>query len=493
MANKDAQNTMTQSDTPKSSTESVSRSNVPEFSVGDLAFSLKKTLEDNFGRVRVRGELSRVSIAGSGHMYSSLKDENAVIDAVCWKGVMSKLTIKPEEGLEVICTGRISTFPQRSNYQLIIESMELAGEGALLKMLEDRRKKLAAEGLFDVNRKKKIPFIPHTIGIITSPTGAVIRDILHRLNDRFPRNVMLWPVLVQGENAANQVATAIRGFQNIDQNGLAKPDLLIVARGGGSLEDLMPFNDEDVVRAISESAIPIISAIGHETDTTLSDFAADLRAPTPTGAAEMAVPVRSELITQILGLEQRLISSCARALNDRRNKLDAANARLGDPSRILQAQSQRLDHLNDKLRAAFSKFIDVKQRPFIACAAGLRAPQNRVTEAQKTLNRIDQQLNTLGIKLTDTRTQTIKHLGKMLEAYSFKNTLKRGYSVVRDQNGTLVTNSAILNTGDIIDIEFAQNNHVKAAIGDKAQKTKIPPKKPSSKKTNPPVDQGSLF
>ena len=326
------------------------KSNVPEFSVQELAFSLKRTLEENFGRVRVRGELSRVSIAVSGHMYSSLKDDGAVIDAVCWKGTMAKLSIKPEEGLEVICTGRISTYPQRSNYQLIIESMELAGEGALLKMLEERKKKLAAEGLFAAERKKTVPFLPTTIGVVTSPTGAVIRDILHRLNDRFPRDVLVWPVLVQGDGAAKQVAAAVRGFQTIHEQGFARPDVIIVARGGGSLEDLMPFNEEEVVRAVAESEIPIISAVGHETDTTLCDFAADLRAPTPTGAAEMAVPVRAQLVAQILDDEKRLVSAASRILSEHRQRIENLGARLGDPKRLMESQAQRLDHAGDKLR-----------------------------------------------------------------------------------------------------------------------------------------------
>ena len=292
-------------------------------------------------------------------MYSSLKDDNAVIDAVCWKGVMARLKVKPEEGLEVICTGRLSTYPSRSNYQLIIESMELAGQGALLKMLEDRKKKLAAEGLFDSERKKPLPFIPKTIGVVTSPTGAVIRDILHRVSDRFPRHVILWPALVQGQGAAEQVAEGIIGFNKLPEH-IPRPDVLIVGRGGGSLEDLMPFNEEIVVRAVATSNIPIISAVGHETDTTLCDFAADLRAPTPTGAAEMAVPVRINLVTQVLDTEKRLINAINRTVTEYKNKTKALSTQMGDPKRLLEFHIQKLDYLVEKLSDTFKSYLQNK-------------------------------------------------------------------------------------------------------------------------------------
>jgi len=368
------------------------KSNVPEFSVGELAFSLKKTLEDNFGRVRVRGELSRVSIAGSGHMYSSLKDDNAVIDAVCWKGNLARLSIQPEEGLEVICIGKISSYPKSSKYQLIIESMELAGEGALLKMLEERRKKLTQEGLFSEDRKKPLPFLPKTIGVITSPTGAVIRDILHRLADRMPSHVLVWPVIVQGDGAANQITNAINGFNAINGTTLPRPDLLIVARGGGSLEDLMAFNEENVVRAAANSEIPIISAVGHETDTTLIDYAADLRAPTPTGAAEMAVPVRANLLAQILDDEKRLINASSRQINEARQKLESASRGLGDPEKILTMKTQTLDHLTDKLELSFNGFLSSKREQLIARASRLHHPRDIIINAQTRLDRWSEQL-----------------------------------------------------------------------------------------------------
>jgi exodeoxyribonuclease VII large subunit len=280
-------------------------SNQPEaLSVSELSQKLKRTLEQQFDFVRIRGELSRVKIHTSGHLYTDLKDENAVINAVCWRGTVSQLSIKPEEGLEVICTGKITTYPARSNYQLVIESMELAGQGALLKMLEERKKKLQAEGLFDPARKRALPFLPETIGIITSPTGAVIQDMLHRLGDRFPRRILLWPAAVQGENTVRDVIAGIKAFHALPAG--QRPDVLIVARGGGSLEDLMSFNDEAIVRAIAASEIPTIAAIGHETDVTLIELAADRRAPTPSAAAEMAVPVRADLIYTLSSHRQRM-------------------------------------------------------------------------------------------------------------------------------------------------------------------------------------------
>ncbi len=430
------------------------KTNVPEFSVSDLAFSLKKTLEDNFGRVRVRGEIGRVTIPGSGHLYTNLKDENATIDAVCWKGSVSKLSVKPEEGLEVICTGRITTYPASSKYQLIIESMELAGEGALLKMLEERKKKLAAEGLFAAERKRPLPFLPRTIGVITSPTGAVIRDILHRLADRFPRNVLLWPVLVQGEGAATQIAAAIEGFQTIERHGLACPDVLIVARGGGSLEDLMPFNEEAVVRAVAASQIPVISAVGHETDTTLCDYAADLRAPTPTGAAEMAVPIRAQLYAQVLDDEARLHTALNRQLSDYRRRVENSAARLGDPAKLLEIKSQKLDHLAHKLTASYSSYLAARNTRAVQLGAQLRHPSAILDRADTVLKRWGEQLARTAPLVTKERTQKIEHYSRMLEAYSFKNVLKRGYAAVYDKDGKPLMSAGETTAGQDVRVQF---------------------------------------
>jgi len=366
--------------------------NIPEFSVSDLAFSVKRTVEETYGRVRVRGELSRVSIPKSGHMYSSLKDEKAVIDAVCWKGVLGKLSIRPEEGIEVICTGKMTTYPGSSKYQLVIESMELAGEGALLKMLEDRKKKLAAEGLFAAERKQQLPFLPTRIGVVTSPTGAVIRDILHRLADRFPRHVLVWPVKVQGQGAAEEITEAINGFNALPDH--QKPDILIVARGGGSLEDLMPFNEENVVRAVAASTIPVISAVGHETDTTLIDYVSDVRAPTPTGAAEMAVPVRMNLLAQITDNEQRLISGMSRMFKSYNQQIDTMTSKLGDPTRLLELKIQAADRASEKLNHSLQSLINIKKQKYTERSARLRAPVDLITTAQNQLKRWDEQIDT---------------------------------------------------------------------------------------------------
>ena len=465
------------------------KSNVPEFSVGELAFSLKRTLEDNFGRIRVRGELSRVSIAGSGHMYSSLKDNDALIDAVCWKGNLNRLSVRPEEGLEVICTGKISSYPKSSKYQLIIESMELAGEGALLKMLEERRKKLTAEGLFAEEQKKPLPFLPQTIGVVTSPTGAVIRDILHRLADRMPSHVLVWPVLVQGEGAADQITNAINGFDALDGTTIPKPGLLIVARGGGSLEDLMAFNEENVVRAAAASDIPIISAIGHETDTTLIDYAADLRAPTPTGAAEMAVPVRANLVAQLLDDELRLINAAQRLLTEARQRLETNAKGLGDPTQLLTIKTQTLDHIADKLTGTFTSFLSNKREKLLRQSGKLQSPKQTLQNAQTRLDRWSEQLKDTSPKITEGRIEKISHLEQMLEAYSFKKTLARGYAVIRTKQGRPVTNAETAKTQNELDIEF-KDSKIISVIQHKSgitKKQKTPKKEASENK------QSSLF
>ena len=320
--------------------------NLPEISVSELSNQVKFTVETAFGRVRVRGEISRPKKAASGHLYLTLKDDRSVIDGVCWKGNAQRLAVQPEEGMDVICTGRITTYPMQSKYQMVIEKIELAGEGALLKLLEERRKKLADEGLFDRDKKQSLPKFPKIIGVVTSPTGSVIRDIIHRIEDRFPLRVIIWPVLVQGNKAAEQIANGIEGFEKLKEiDPSLGPDVLIVARGGGSLEDLWPFNEENVVRAVFNNTIPLISAIGHETDTTLIDFVADVRAPTPTAAAELAVPVRSDLLSRVIENERRLLSSINRSLNDFKLKLEGFSRGLGDPDRIIEEIAQRFDQM----------------------------------------------------------------------------------------------------------------------------------------------------
>lgn len=315
-----------------------------EFTVSGLSAEIKRRIEGDFPLVRVRGEVSKVSRPVSGHLYFDLKDDRAVLAAVSWKGQAARLTQRPEEGMEVIATGRLTTFPGQSKYQLVVEDLALAGAGALMAMLEKRRQALAAEGLFDAGRKKPIPYLPKVIGVITSPSGAVIRDILHRLAERFPRHVLVWPVAVQGEKCAAEVAAAIAGFNALPPGGpIPRPDLLIVARGGGSLEDLWGFNDEGVVRAAAASAIPLIAAVGHETDHTLIDLAADLRAPTPTAAAEKAVPVRGDLLAALAALGARLEGGLQRGLLRRRERLRDKARALPAPERLVQSPAQRLD------------------------------------------------------------------------------------------------------------------------------------------------------
>src|SRR3954464_4593952 len=361
----------------------VAPSNVPEFSVSELSVALKRQLEGAFPRVRVRGEISQPSFPRSGHCYFRIKDENAVIDAVCWKTTLPRLGIKVEEGMEVIATGKITTYAGSSRYQVIIDRIELAGEGALLKLLEDRRKKLAAEGLFDLDRKRPLPFLPEVIGVVTSPSGAVIRDILHRLADRFPCRVLVWPVAVQGEKAAGEVAAAIAGFNKLPEEGaVPRPDVLIVARGGGSLEDLWAFNEEIVVRAAAASTIPLISAVGHETDTTLIDFASDRRAPTPSAAAEMAVPVRADLLAEVLDYGKRTVACMNRGLRDATLAVTGLARGLGDPLRLIEERQQRLDVSGERLALATRGLVE--RRGHALAAARLVSPQ-RVIDAKQQL------------------------------------------------------------------------------------------------------------
>jgi exodeoxyribonuclease VII large subunit len=347
--------------------------NSPAMSVGELAGSVKRVIEGEFGHVRVRGEISGFKRHSSGHCYLSLKDETACIDAVIWRTNASTLAFRPEDGAEIIATGKMTTYAGRSKYQLVIDRLELAGEGALMALLERRRKALAAEGLFDTDRKRKLPFLPKVIGVVTSPTGAVIRDILHRLADRCPTRVILWPVPVQGEGAAAKVAAAIRGFGEFDGSGpLPRPDLLVVARGGGSIEDLWAFNEEEVVRAAAESPIPLISAVGHETDTTLIDHAADRRAPTPTAAAEIAVPVRSELLGFIDELGRRGSHCLARMTDRARERLELTVCRWPEPESLFAPSSQRLDELWDRLPRALASRAGAARADLNAVAPRLR-------------------------------------------------------------------------------------------------------------------------
>ena len=391
--------------------------NSPALSVSELAGSLKRAIENAFGQVRVRGEISGFKRHASGHCYFTLKDENACLDAVIWRSGAGGLAFRPEDGAEVIATGKLTTYPGRSKYQIVVDRMELAGEGALLALLERRRKALAAEGLFDAGRKRKLPFLPRVIGVITSPTGAVIRDILHRLEDRCPTRVIVWPVAVQGDGAAARIADAIRRFPTIEP----RPDLLIVARGGGSIEDLWPFNEEEVVRAAAASPIPLISAVGHETDTTLIDHAADLRAPTPTAAAEIAVPVRAELLNQLAELQHRARQCLSRRVERGRERFDLALGRWPEPQAILAPPVQRLDDLGDRLPRSLS-----------ARAGNARADMNLVS-------------GRLRRDLIDTRiarlSERLAAAWKMAELVHPDRPLSRGFVRVTDRTGKTLTHA----------------------------------------------------
>lgn len=481
------------------------RSNVPELSVSELSGSVQRALEEGFGRVRVRGEIAGMKLAASGHLYADLKDENANLNIICWRTTVQRLKIKPEDGLDVICTGKITTYPKSSRYQMIVDSIELAGEGALLKMLEDRKRKLVAEGLFAAERKIALPYLPRVIGVVTSPTGAVIRDILHRLNDRFPRHVLLWPVVVQGDGAAEQIAAAIRGFDALPVNGpVPRPDVVIVARGGGSLEDLMAFNEEIVVRAAAECSIPLISAVGHETDTTLIDFAADVRAPTPTAAAEMAVPVRAELLAATMDSARRLLAGMTRLVDHRRERIQATAARLGDPRRLLENRTQSLDHAVHRLNTAFDKGIKARETQIVRLGARLPDPKQVVAIKTQTLShamhRLDvvfdksikqretqivrlgsslrnpralieregqrlhdraERLKNTGGRLTVERQQALGSLSRMLDSLSFKKVLERGYVVVRDAEGQLISDAARVESGQSLALEFQKEQTVR--------------------------------
>ena len=426
-------------------------SNTPELSVSELSSSLKKTVEDAFGRVRVRGELSRVTFAKSGHVYTNLKDENAVLDAVCWKGSVNKLSIRPEEGMEVICTGRLTTFAGKSSYQMIIEEMELAGEGALLKLLEQRKQKLADEGLFDTDHKKQLPFLPKTIGVVTSPTGAVIRDIIHRIRDRFPCHVIVWPVVVQGVGADAGIARAIQGFNKVKTDN--RPDLIIVARGGGSLEDLMAFNEESVVRAVYASDIPVISAVGHETDVTLCDFVADMRAPTPTGAAEIAVPVRENLMEQIMDDGLRLRQFMARMIGDLTRTIEQTTRILTNPMRMIEPLTQKFDMMADTLNRVFDKRLQHADKNLHGLSGRLQTPQAVLKQADFKLLALSDRLSNQPKPALDRADDKIKNLSRMLETLSYKSALGRGYAVVRNADGHILSHKEEIEAVDELMVE----------------------------------------
>ena len=505
--------------------------NAPEFSVSDLSGAIKRLIEGEFAHVRVRGEIGRVSRPKSGHLYLDLKDDRAVINGIIWKGVAGRLPVQPEEGMEVVATGRLTTFPGQSRYQIIIEDIKPAGAGALMAMLEKRKAALAGEGLFDESRKKRLPYLPEIIGVVTSPSGAVIRDILHRLRDRFPRKVMIWPVAVQGERCAPEVTRAIQGFNAMAPGGaMPRPDLIIVARGGGSIEDLWGFNEESVVRAAAASDIPLISAVGHETDTTLIDFASDRRAPTPTAAAELAVPVRLELLAWLDGQEGRLIHALSGGVAQRGQRLRDLARALPRPEVLLDGPRQRLDVWGDRLPASLIRGVQLRRvalseaggalRPGVlrrmidgdarrlaaasermggamerrarderrrldalAARFGARAPGDGIAARQDQSARIAQRLSAAGQRQVAGWTQRIAALDRLRETLGYRETLKRGYAVVR-ASGALVTTRKAAKAAGALEIEFADG---RLSLDDRSPA----PRKKTPKADRP--DQGNLF
>jgi exodeoxyribonuclease VII large subunit len=497
--------------------------NIAEWTVSELSAALKRTVEDAYGYVRVRGEVSGFRGASpSGHCYFRLKDDKAVLESVIWKGTFARMRVKPEEGLDVIASGRLTTFPGSSKYQIVIDSLEPAGIGALMKLLEERKKKLAAEGLFDEARKQLLPFIPEVIGVVTSPSGAVIRDILHRLADRFPRRVLVWPVRVQGETSAAEVAAGIEGFNALPERGpLPRPDLIIVARGGGSLEDLWSFNEEIVVRAAAASMIPLISAVGHETDFTLIDFAADWRAPTPTAAAEKAVPVRADLLTRLASLGHRKLACWQRGLERHRKELSLLARAL--PKDILAGPRQQLDALSERLPRALRANAQLHHTQFSRVASRL-APQLLRNQVERRRERYDSLTRRLSasllanaqahrariarhrdrvtscgnaarramLTLLDRHGARLERADRLLVAFSYREVLKRGFALVRDGEGHPLRAAASVTSGMPLSIEFADGRVRAVAEGDAVPR---PAPAPRRRRASGGGDdgQGSLF
>ena len=480
------------------------RTNIHEYTVSELSGALRTAVEERFGHVRVRGELSGVKLhARSGHLYGSLKDEKAVLDIVCWRGTVQRLAFRPEDGLEVVATGRLTTYAARSKYQLVIERLEPAGVGALMALLEERKRKLAAEGLFDAARKRPIPFLPEIIGIVTSPTGAVIRDILHRLAERFPRRVLLWPVLVQGEGAAEQIAEAVSGFNALAAAGrLPRPDVLIVARGGGSIEDLWPFNEEAVVRAVAASRIPVISAVGHETDTTLIDLAADRRAPTPTAAAEMAVPVRRELLERVASLGLRLDRALWRQADHARERLRQLYRHLARPQELLAVPRQRLDELDERLPRALRALARARQWRLAELAARLspRTLGHQIARQRERLRHGDIRLARSAEERLRRARERVAHAGRLLETMSHRAVLKRGFALVHGPDGRIITRAAACRPGLVVETEF-HDGRVPMRVDGPATTTPTPParrprrpgRRPSPGSAKKDSSQPSLF
>ena len=470
--------------------------NAQAYSVSELAFALKRTIEDAYGFVRLRGELSKVTFHGNGHVYLDLKDERASISGVIWKGTVRSLNVRPQTGLEVIVTGKVTTYPGRSQYQIIIETMEPAGIGALLAQLERLKTKLAAEGLFEAGRKRPLPSMPRGIGGITSPTGAVIRDILHRIRDRWPCRVIVWPVVVQGDQAAVQVRAAIEGFNRLTTDGaIPRPDLLIVARGGGSVEDLWPFNDEALARAAAASAIPLISAVGHETDTTLIDFVSDRRAPTPTAAAEIATPVFAELAAAVADYGRRMLQCGERALEHRRSRLSAAARGLPRPADLLAIATQRLDIAAGRLGAALEKNVSAHGRDHLRVAARLRPGllERPIQVRRERLAGVAARMAPAVHRGLQRSIERLVALEKLRLSLNPDGPLSRGFARVHHADGRLVRGAGVLSAGEEVRMHFADGDR-QAVVEGAPSAPAQPPSAPRPVRAKPQgADQGDLF
>jgi len=463
--------------------------NAPYLTVEELSQAVKRTVETAFEYVRVRGEISQPRTPASGHIYLTLKDERNALSAVIWKGTVARLSVRPEDGLDVICTGKMTTFGGQSRYQLVVNDIEIAGEGALLKQLEDRRRRLTEEGLFDNARKKSLPSMPATIGVVTSPTGAVIRDILHRISERFPTRILVWGVNVQGVGSADQIAAAITGFNALDDEGeVPRPDLLIVARGGGSLEDLWSFNEEVVVRAAATSGIPLISAVGHETDTTLIDYAADVRAPTPTAAAEFATPVAANLLAQLSETEARLRRAVLNRLTSAQQAVRAAERGLVHPEDFIGRLSQSVDLAITRIDTGIFRRIDRKQLRLITLCDRLISPEQRAGAIAQTVSILDSRLQHSLSAVLERTNNRLNQTARLLAANSYQRVLDRGFALVTDQAGKPVKSSKAASERATVTIRFSDAERRAQLDPDTALALR-----PKKSKTGTEKTQGDLF
>ena len=476
-------------------TQSDALSNTPYLTIEELSSAVKRTIEGRFEFVRVRGEVSQLRVPASGHVYFALKDEKNTLSSVIWRGSAARLSVQPEEGLDVICSGKMTTFGGQSRYQLIVSDVEIAGEGALLKQLEERRRKLASEGLFDQARKRPLPVFPKSIGVVTSPTGAVIRDILHRLSERFGVRVLVWGVNVQGAGSAEQIAAAIDGFNRLPETGeVARPDLLIVARGGGSIEDLWSFNEEIVVRAAARSQIPLISAVGHETDTTLIDYASDLRAPTPTAAAELATPVAADIKAGLTDKQARLERAASRQIEAAQQNLRGLQRGLLHPRELIARHQQSLDIATSSLYNGLLRRMEGASVRLATIAQRLGSPSQRLAEVSERLSVSGNQLESFMTRQMESSTQRLNQASRLLDANSYQRVLERGFALVTDTDGQAIKRSAEAAEGAEIFVQFVDDRRHAVLDGKEgaptsAQKTEAK----KARKTAPSSDQSELF